>query len=76
MTNETYFETIHSLNIELQQAMNAEPFDGDAYKEVIAAINRTTRTWTRRRRKFSCWSRWIIWLLLGVLTLVVWTIVF
>jgi len=76
MTNKKYRKIMLSLSEDLQRAASTKPYNPDEYDKVTEAMNRTNRARFLRRRKFSCWTRWIIWFLLGVLSWIVWTVVF
>jgi len=50
MTDTEYLKIMYSLGDELERSASAEPYDPDAYNNVIDAINRTNRIWWRDRR--------------------------
>lgn len=74
MTDREYLKKMVTLTEDLERIASAEPFDKKEWECAIDEYHRVNLVWCHNRRKFSCWTRWIIWFLLGVLCWVVWRI--
>ena len=76
MDERTYLKLMVSLGEDLERAASAEPYDPDQYNKVIDSINKANRLWFRSRRHYSCWTRWIIFVLILLLAWTVYSILF
>lgn len=55
MNNSEYLHIMYSLSEELERAASAEPYDPDAYNDVVARITAAHSAWhlNRRRRPWA-----------------------
>lgn len=73
MNERTYLKRMSVLTRELELAQNAEPYDPDAYNNVVDKMNLLELKWSRRILR----KRWItlaVWIL--VVLLLAWLIFF
>lgn len=76
MNEKIYLKIMIRLGEELRRAEFAEPYDPDAYNKVLQEMTNTNVLRYRSQRKFSCWTRWIIFILSVLFGAVVYSILF
>lgn len=76
MTDRKYLRIMVALGEELERVCSFYPGDSAAQKDIIDEIKRTNRIWTRSRHRFSCWTRWILFILSLLLAGIVYQILF
>lgn len=76
MTDREFISGMITLVEEMCEVYNNEPIDQVDRQAILDEVHRRGDIFNRSRRRFSCWTRWIIFALTLLLAWLVYTILF
>jgi len=71
MNYRTYVKVMIALGEDLERVSSAEPYDEEAFGDVMLSIYRTNQLWMKSRRRHDWISSIFIWMLFGLFCVVI-----